>query len=669
MGRNNRARRQQKQRNKQKKQKTAASAKRQALIQVDELFELCHPVVVSLANGEPPPPSIMADWAASPIPPAAKPLRTLLISFIDYLFHGYVANGEVDSLTPQQRTLKRADLAWLYPLLFAYCLISDKALAEGDVEALTHSLHQESLWCDVGGDCHPQNDVLCAPFYLTLWLMGCPVPSQGGLRVWLRHWLGDSPWRPLIPPLEKFLRLKSPKPQQKTVKALERALSDMDGNRHDEWQDGIGRLLGLFLQQRLSVAQRNTEAWRHCPQIAALSGLVETPATTHWQPLRFEETNTATLNRLNRQVATDTMPYVERLPLEALKCRLLSRYVEKNGGGRQDFERQLGHLLNLMSRGVPPDDMAFAERCLESTCEWLAEEVGQGHFPPPAAERLRRLYRCRPSDYRVALLLYLATQGREPALNSGKDNSEKDNSGKDTHFQYIHFPLFFQALRDAIDAQDFLERFYWPLTGEPKKALFTQCCRKLFLGMDEYDAKQLWGRWRQPLFDVNREPFAAIVKGQACEAEALFYITLAAVDTSYGTTWLQADHLSSLVRSAADLLEKHASDFNQSNVVNLLNSLTASQYADNLFHLWEPVLTITRHIEDAEELQVFLRLALRKLNDQADRLSNQYHDLTSLCRQIPTLRQYLPRKPKATSRKKAQKTSPSATLDLFGDLS
>ena len=668
MGRNNRTRRQQKQRQKQRKQKSAATTKRYELVQLDELAALCYPITASLADGEPPPPSIMADWASSPISSAVEPLRTVLIGFIDYVFHEHTANGELACLTPYRRTMKRTDLAWLYPLLFTYCLISDNALVEGDVEALANYLHHESLPCDIEADCRQQIEALCAPFYLVLWLMGRPVPRRlapGGLRSWLRNWLGDSPLRSLIPQLEKFLGLKHPKPRQKTVKALEVALSriagdQLDGDRDDEWQDGLGRLLALFLQQRLSVDQRQAEAWSDCPHLSTLAGLLETQTAAHWSPVRFENTNTATLNRLNSQVSTDAMPYVERLPLEAFKCRLLGRYADQQRGvGREDFERQLGRLLNLLSTGVPPGAVAFAERCLETTCEWLADEVGHGRLPPPTAERLRRLYRRRPDDYRVAALIYLATRGREPRFESETEIS----------FHHIHFPLFFQALTEQVKVKDLLEVFYWPLTGEAKKALFTQCCRRLFLGMNPDDAERCWERWRQPLFDVRREPFAAIVKGQACETEALFYMTLAALGTPYGTHWLQADHVSSVVRSAADLLTKHASDFNQSQVIKVLNALTTSQHSASLFHTWEPVLTIITRIEVVDELQVFLRLALTQLNGQDDHLAAKYTDLYKICRRFPKLRQYLPGKKKATQRKKAGESSPYSTLDLFGDLS
>ncbi|HDY83339.1 MAG TPA: hypothetical protein ENH48_10365, partial [Halieaceae bacterium] len=561
MGRSNRARQQQQQRRKQRKRKKqkgaggADSAKRKNLAGIDEMLSLSHPVVIALANGEPPPPGIMADWARSPATPAGEKLRVLLVGFIDYLFHGEQARGRLGSLIPYRRNMLRTELASLYPLLFCYCLISEDALAQGDLQKLTDTLHGDTLQQDLGADYQEQVEELFAPFYVFLWVMGLSVPNKPAenLLYWLQDWLHHGPLCGLTTQLAKFLKLKGPKPQQKAVKELELALNRVDWDNVGEWRDALGRLLCLFLQQRLSVRQRNADGWNDFPKLSALAGLTETQATPSWSLIHFEKNTTATLNLLNRQIDVESMPYWERLQLEALKCRLLSRCLAQSDCGREDFEHQLGQLLNLLSSGVPPKQAQLAEHSLEATCEWLANEVGSGYLPPPKIERLGRIYRQRPDDYRVAVVVYLASQGREPVSKKAVDIT----------LVHVHFGIFLQGLKSRHNLKKFLNMFYWPLTSEVKKSLFTQTCREIFLGMNEADAGQYWECWRQLLVDIEQDPFAAIVKGHACEAELLFYSVLALIDSQPKTSWLHADQISSLVRSAANLLTKHASDFNQ----------------------------------------------------------------------------------------------------------
>jgi len=436
------------------------------------------------------------------------------------------------------------------------------------------------------------------------------------------------------------------------------ALNRVDWDNVGEWRDGLGRLLCLFLQQRLSVRQRNADGWNDFPKLSALAGLTETQATPNWSLIRFEKNTTATLNLLNRQIDVESMPYWERLQLEALKCRLLSRCLAQSDCGREDFEHQLGQLLNLLSSGVPPKQAQLAEHSLEATCEWLANEVGSGYLPPPNIEQLRRIDRQRPDDYRVAVVVYLASQGREPVSKKAVDIT----------LVHVHFGIFLQGLKSRHNLKKFLNMFYWPLTSEVKKSLFTQSCREIFLGMNEADAGHYWEHWRQLLVDVEQDPFAAIVKGHACEAELLFYSVLALIDSQPKTSWLHADQISSLVRSAANLLTKHASDFNQQQVIKLLNVLCAGKHAASLFHTWEPVLIIVSKIVNPHEMEAFLRLALQTVSKQQDRQVDKYSGLYAVCRQFPALRQYLPGRNKSTRRKKTKNSPPSPNLDLFGDL-
>jgi hypothetical protein len=663
MGRNNRVRRRQKQRRKRSNKNKPARSSQKVLISGDNLIALCHPVTISLAKGEPPPPSIMADWSTYAIPASARPLRSLLIGFINFVFHGDTAKGDLDRLLPHRYGMKQADLAWLYPLLYAYCLISEQAFVEGDIDSLAKAVNDGAIPCDVKMSGNEPIRVLCAPFYLLFWVMGRPVDQRVSPGVWLRDWLGGSPLRGLLPQLQKFLALKRPRPEQKTVKNLEAALTNIELGAHDEWLDGLHRLLRVFLQQRLSAAQRQSEGWHQCPQVSRLGGLIDTPLVPSWSQLTFSDANTVTLNRLNRLVDTASIPYTERLSLEALKCRILSRYVIASELGEEDFERQLEHVIHLLTARVPAQYGDFAEHCMEITCEWLAQEVGYGRLPPLAPARMRRLSRQRPADYRVALLTFLASGGRK----STAGNTHELN------FQHIHFPLFFRALDDGFGGKTVLEHFFWPLTGEAKKLLFTQCCQKVFLGMDEYDAEDFWERWREPLFDVTQAPFNTIVKGQACEADMLFYTALAAVDTHYGATWLQADQLASLIRSAEQLLSTHASDFNQDRVIALLTALSTHQHAVSLFQSWPQVISLIRRITFPGEIEAFLRLALETSHHHAHCGAAEKNELYAICRTLPALRRHLHGRNKSLSRSEkkskepAQLSLPLTDLELFGD--
>ena len=667
MGRNNQARRQQKKRQKQKQQKTSTGTTSPRLtISVAELADLCDPVKVSLEHGEPPPPSIMKNWASYPVAAAARPLLSLLIGFIDFLFHEETAKGDLASLTPHRRMMQQTDLAWLYSLLHAYCLISDPLLAEGDGDNLHKAIQDIQNTCDIQYEDDPTK-VLCAPLYLLLWVLGRPVHGNIYYNLWFQDWLGGTSFKHLVSPLKAFFRLKQPKPKQKTVQTLESALARMECQQQDEWLEAISQLLKVFFRQRLSSRQRQSATWQQCPQLSRLAGLVDSPQAPRWSTLTVADADTATLNHLERFVSTASMPYMERLSLETLKCRILGLYTSDNSALKEDFERQFEQIIYLMSVGVPAEHTAFAEQCLTITCEWLAQQVGAGRIPTPAVARLRPLTRLRSNDYRVALLDFLA---RGAPKSTAKHSHQTD-------YQHIHFPLFFQALKGDLDKTGsrndaILERFFHPLAGEIKKTLFIQSCQKVFLSMDEYEAERFWQHWQQPLFDVTQAPFNAIINGQKCEAELLLYMAIAAVDTGYGIDWLQADQLSALMRSSEQLLNKYASHFNQRRITGLLNALITHPDTDHLFQNWEPVIALIQRIKPLTKLVRFLKLALTKLHQQGDCEEKHKNTLYALCRSLPTLRQYLSSKSASPQRgtpkaKQSTPAQPSPNLDLFGE--
>lgn len=669
MGRNNQARRQQKKRQKQKKQAQKQSGGRalKSSIPHDEFMALCDLATISLSNGEPPPPNILEDWSTGSVSAAARPLRSLLIGFIHFLFHHERAKGDLTQLIPHRQMMKQSHLAWLYSLLYAYCLISDQALVKGGADALSTIAAGKPVPCDIeyAGN---TTEVLCAPLYLLLWVLGRPVGINTNGSQWLQIWLQDTPAMVLRPTLQKFLGLKHPKPEQKTVQALESALQNIDLHEQSEWLEGIAGLLSVFFKQRLTSSQRQSVNWQQqCPRLSRLGGLVDTPIAPAWSELTFSQASSTTLNRLNRLVDTTSMPYTERVSLEALKCRILSHYVHREGLGQETFERQLEQLIHLVSVEVPPGFEAFAEQCLGISCEWLAQEVGADRLPPPTRARMRPVVRLRPDDYRVALMNFMAAGGHKATANHARDS----------HFQHVHFPLFFQALNENVkqsraNKNALLKRFFWPLTGEAKKTLFLQCCQKIFVGMDGLDAEVFWKSWQQPLFDTSQEPFNSIINGQGCEAELLFYMTIAAVDTESGISWLKADQLALLVYSSEQLLGKHASDFNQQRIVTLLTSLISHQNATSLFQNWTSITNLLQHIKCLDELESFLHFAITTLNQQGSGEEDIKQSLVKFCWPFPALHPYFPDKlaPKIPSKKnkrrKKEKTSPN--LDIFGDL-
>ena len=469
MGRNNQARRQQKKRQKQKEQKKSSGTSPKSSIPRDEFIGLCDLVTISLLRGEPPPPSILEDWSSAPVTAAARPLRSLLIGFVHFLFHQEGAKGDFSQLTPHRQMMKQTDLAWLYSLLYAYCLISNQTLVEDGGDTLSTILEDKQVPCDVDyvGDA---TEALCAPLYLLLWVLGQHVGTSIQRRQWLQIWLEGTPFQHLIPTLQKFLGLKHPKPEQKTVQALESALKNVELHEQNEWLAGITGLMSVFFRQRVSVAQRQSIIWQQqCPQLSQLGGLADTPSAPNWSQLDFSEADYSTLNRLNRLVDASSMPYTEKVSLEALKCRILGDYVhdervKDDGLSKEPFEHQLEQLIHLLSVGVPTEFDDFAQQCLDLTCEWLAQEVGARRLPLPTRARMRRIVRLRPEDYRVALMSFLASSYQKAPANHSNDH----------HFQQVHFPLFFRALDEFVEKSNakkntLLNYFFWPLTGEAKK--------------------------------------------------------------------------------------------------------------------------------------------------------------------------------------------------------
>lgn len=633
MGKNNRARRQQKQRKKQAKQSDSIRSRKRSILSQQELLDLCHPLQASFAHCEPPPPSVMKDWSTFPYSSAAQPLRTLLIGFVDFLFHHAPATGNVAQLAPYQRDMRAADLDWLATLLYVYGVISERTLVEGDVDVLQDAIARTPLPANPMEHDDP-NMVLYAPLYLSLWATGSQQQFKHCLGDWLHIWLVDSPFEGLTTPIKKLLSLKAPKPEQKTVQALDAALAKMEFRPENVWFEGVQRLLTLFLACRLTPLKREPESWqKKCPHLARWAGIVDTPASAAWSRVQIGDADTATLNRLNYTVRGDDMPYQEQVMLETFRCRVLSRYANSGEVGVEDFERQLEQLIHLLTRAAPKEEGLFAQQCLNLVCEWLAEQVGVGRVQPPSLARIRGLQRDRPDDYRVLLLTFLARSKNSPS---------KVSHGSD--LEYIHHPLFFRAIkllnsRRTTHGNFLVDGFYWSLTVEARKALFIHCCEKIFLSMDDNAAEELWEPWQHLLFDAQRAPFNTIIGGHACEARMLFFTAIAAANTGVGNAWLLKEQLPVVLRFAEAFCRRHPSDFMQYRIVDLLNSLAQRNDAARLFSDWSAVVNLLKNIAYIEALEGFMQVALANLDTCTD---VQRDDVYRYCRHIPSLRHRVP---------------------------
>ncbi len=658
MGRNNRARRQQKQRKKQR-QNTVQKPSNSAL-RIAEVKQIGEPLITALRCGEPPPPSMMQLWSTLPISNANEGLRQLLIGFVDYLFHKGNATGLLECLTSFKTTIQKTDLHPVYPLLYSYCLISEKSLADGNSDKLVEQLNSASLGHQMGAKDQDKTDMLCAPFYLFFWATEVATANhvRGNVKLWLQDCLYQSPLHRLITPLEKFLKLKAPKPQQKTVITLESVLSQINWDHDQQWREGLGYLLHLFLQQRLTLRQRSKERWTDFPHLSALAGLVETQVAQPWSHIAFESTDTATLNMLDRLVDNESMHYEDRVRLEALKCRILVRYAFPNTITLKDFERQLTVLVNLLSTGIPPAQTDFASHCLDATCEWLADRVSHEQLPDLKVEPLQRIYRQRPHDYRVAVLIYWVTHGRT-CVNQNDTVST---------YQHIHFDLFFFVFNMTTQPKKFLKNFYWSLAAEVKKDLFIRSCRRVFLQANIDDTYERWRYCQRWLVDAQQDPFDSVLKGHPCEHEFLFYVVIMFVDKPTALNFLQADEITALVRSSADSLTKNASSFNQDHVTRLLNLLSSMPGAVSMFNAWDPVLVIVDRIQDVDELEAFMLIATQALNKEHDRHAVKYRAMHSAIDEVPKARALWRAQSKKATRKR-KRPAQSLNLDLFDDIS
>ena len=651
MGRQNKARR--KQKRKQKQSSPSVRSKKPSTL--DEVMILCEPVSFSLMDWEFPPSSIMKSFDQLSLSPAGNKLRVLLTGFLNYLFHDHDATGDIKTLKAFRQDMRRGRMGWFYAVLFIYCLISEQSSAEENLEASPQHLDTKQLEKEFGFRSAPAIEAFLAPYYLYFWLIGRPLAPQVNLRKWLRHWLLQSPLHHLIGPLEKLLRLKQPNIRHKAVQKLEQALGQVDLDSDRQWRDALSRLLTLFLHQRLSTRQQNSEAWGSFPKLRALAGFVETAGASGWSQLTIAKTDSTSMSKLNHWIDSNTMDYPERLQLEALKCRILSLLSLSDDIHVRDFQLHFGRLINLLCTGVPPEGKQTAERCLDITCQWLADQAGKGRPPPFNIDQLLKIHRRRKDDYRVAILIFVARNGRS------------DKGTNSPAFTHIHAGLFIRGLTILSETKHFLDVFYWPLSSEIRKSLFISCCRHIFLGtMNSEDMSLFWQDWRTAFAAPDREPFVAISKGSACESEVLFYGALALINDGSLDGLVHTNHVAALLRFGADLLTRNTSHFNQQQTLTLLKALTNAKYCDFLFDAWEPVQVILNK-SDKAELEGFLLLALHQLSLRPDRFSDQYNDFYQICRGFPKLRTYLPHKSGQTIQPKRKKSIFSQTLDLFGD--
>ena len=593
MGRQNRTRRKKKQQ-KKRKQSGGSRSQNKAFNRFQEAEALCGPVAAAIEFWELPPPSLVKDLTQLPLSPEGEKLKTLLFGFMNYLFQEHPATGDKKTLKVFKQEIQQTEVDWLYPVLFIYCLISSEDLTSDNLDRWKENLYIEQLEEEFLLSDALAIEIFLAPMYLFFWLMGRPLANQPTIERCVKNWLSPSPLHRLVSPLTEFLKLKQPKVEQKTVKNLEKSLEQVDFHSHDQWRNALSRTLTLFLHNRLNARQWNPDTWKDLPQLSALIGLTEVKHTTGWSQISISKADNTTLNKLTYSITMDTMGYIERLQLEALKCRILASQLSFNQADLLDFEVQLKQLINLLCTGIPPDQKQVAEHCLDATCQWLADEMGRGKISSLDFDLLRKMYRRRKDDYRLMIMIYLSTN------NGANFIRQQDRPG----FQNIHDGIFFRGLQNAPQTNDFLETFYWPLSSELRKSLFIHSCRRIFLGsMGTTHITHYWQLCRNHLVNPEQDPFIDIVNGNPCESELLFYGALAIIDNQSQDIRVHNDHVTLVLHFGADLLTRYNSEFNQQQLIQLIEALMNKKYGDLVFDIWGAAQAVIEKAQTANEFE------------------------------------------------------------------
>jgi hypothetical protein len=415
-------------------------------------------------------------------------------------------------------------------------------------------------------------------------------------------------------------------------------------------------------------------AWKQLPKLSALAGLIER-TDLGWGHTSLQSNTAATCLKLDKQIDLSNMPFIERIRLAAIKCRLT---MCSTSGDKVEFERSLAELINLLSRGVPPDAIGSAKACLDATVDWLVSGIVKTTIIVPAGELLQRLYRIRANDYRLNILIYL--QNNEHIAS--KINAQNE-------LQHIHSGLFFHALQEQNDSKKYIELFYRSLNSESKKELFIYSSRKIFLEMNTEQAQDNWQLVCGQLFERQTTPFVTIIDGHPCEAGLLFYVVQASLGAKQSIDWLGQKNVTSIINSSESLLRQRSSSFNQVQIVELLNCLALSHHKNHLFQHWSELLNILTYLDPANKLYDFLQIGLSQLNKELEFNNETYQVFFSHCRAEPKLRKLLSAltkktkltkqkvtKPKAQSKSNKQNKSESAPkqptaepqLNIFGDL-
>lgn len=627
MGKNNRQRRQEKQR-KKKAQKRQHSPGPGARLLRQDVAMLCGVVEDSLDAGEAPPPEVMKRFHSWAEDPQLGRLQQLLAGFLEYLFAGAQPTGNPATLAGYRQAMENAGYDWLYGLLHPWCLLSHPALQQGDMRPLADFAASQPL------------SPASLAFDIVLHLRGGDTDTD--LKRLLTTYLRDTEAASLARPLHKFLCLKQPRPQLKTVTELEGLLAQVEWHPDSPWRDGIKAMIGLYIEDKPGM-QMTPEQWSRLPALAQLQG----KRNDGGDP-RVPLTGPGASRLLNLEKFTDktALNYRQRLQYELLRCRFLGEYAD--GSGRGAFEKQLDALFTLCCSGVPAGEASMARQCVDNLTEWLCRETQARRLPLPSARILRLPCRHNPQDYRLALLNFL---GRGGATDPGSP------------YRHVHAGLFCFALQQVKDPDKLLAHFYWPLTGEHKKTLAIYTCRELLLAADDERAQKLWHRLHNTLFDPGREPLADVLEGRPCEAEWLFYAALITAGRgANGGQWIREDQVAVLLRAAGRTFGPDPAGWTLELLGKLWEQL-GTTHGEAMLEALDPLCGLLEKFDSPAEFESCVSLLLRALEGRGDRASEQYQRFYRLCRAAyPALRRLIP-----AAARKSRKRSPSRNLELFGE--
>lgn len=341
-------------------------------------------------------------------------------------------------------------------------------------------------------------------------------------------------------PMKNFFKQKQFNPASAPAKKVESFLAQEAFSK-----DGMELLQGLLQGLKPFKGEKfdSLDAKEQTPVL--FQYLTSKPGEDSWV-IRDNDQNSGTSPRkamsLCRNIDSSSFDFEEKLRLHLTQLKLSYWSITDFDGGV--FTEKAQQTTQFLTTGVPPKHKAFAEAALDTLIDWFVEMSLANHFLKLNRQTTKRLAQSRPRNFRVALLMFNATE-------SAADMSPGDAGWEKVDLEF----LLRTIIAKKPQGRKIYKQLYSSLSIEKKTKLIQT---GLFRLLDkDSDIEEDWEPFEQCFIAPDKKIHAHVKDADYVSSELLFaYVYCTCKLRSIEGSWLSSSKYEQLLRFCHNNKEK-----------------------------------------------------------------------------------------------------------------